>query len=123
MITIISKSSKSAYPADLCTTSALPTCKGICCGCGVICRASLNILLYKFIALGLQINWGGPVNIDGRAAVQWDLDRLGSKLKGTLRNSAGQQLSAQEGRALGVVQLALLSQRAALLKKTPQGSW
>lgn len=49
-----------------------------------------------------------------------DLDRLGSKLKGTLRNSAGQRFSAQEGRALGVVQLALLSQGAALLKKPPR---
>lgn len=58
MISTLSKSSKSAYPADLCTTTTLLTCKGICCGCGVICRASVNILLHKFIAFGLQINWG-----------------------------------------------------------------
>lgn len=64
---------------------------------------------------------GGPLKIhDGRAAVQQDLDRLGSKRKGTLWNSAGQS-SAQEGRALGVVQLALLSQGAGLLKKNPNG--
>lgn len=77
----VMRQSQSAYPADLCTTTALLICKGICCGCAAICRAPVNTLLYKFIALGLQINWGDQSIYDGKAAIQQHLDRLGNKQK------------------------------------------